>query len=98
MCVWERRPILAFIRQGDIRELSHLGKTGHAPNADMYTLVLEILQYRGQGKQNTSPPQIHSRNRLAEVCNLPMFLNLCFFSHNYFTDIHVVSTFPQEEW
>lgn len=62
----------------------------------MHTLVLEILQYRGQGKQSTSLPQIHS-HILQQVFKLPMFLNAC-LSVTITIQRHVVSAFPQEEW
>lgn len=69
------------------------GKTRHAHTAartDTHTPVFEILQYRGQGKQNTppSPPQVHTRHLLAgeivakihDASNLPVSQNPAFQS------------------
>lgn len=110
MCVCESKRVLA------IKWRSSLFKDGATPHSDrkdtassrthMHTPVLEILQYTGQGKQNTPPStSTHTHHVLAGICclihhisDLPLSPKLGLFSQITVQTDTVVSTFPREEW
>ena len=82
VCVCGCKHAFVLLRQGDIllpaqgyryatlrMERQRMHAHTHTHTHTLHTPVFEILQYRGQGKQNTSPPpQGHTRHLLAGVC------------------------------
>jgi len=106
MCECVSKHALALMRQGDIlipvkRIARHHTQDGQEDTACTHThtcthLCFEILQYRGQGKQNTSPLHKYTHTTCWQGFAAKFIMSAishfspkpCFFSQNYCTDRH----------